>query len=167
MIEQNVQVLKCSDELLWVRMGSQAGCAACNSGIGCGAGLFAKLLQRKPVVLQLARNGISVEAGQMLTLAFPERLFIKLVFAAYGWPLLATLAGAYAGYAAGSWLQLNPLLLDMATLAAGGLAAWIFLRFISSEKIAETVLNSLSLTVCFSADTPNMCNATPVKPERF
>ncbi len=167
MIEQNVQVLKCSDELLWVRMGLQAGCVACNSGMGCGAGLFVKLLQRKPVVLQLARNGISVEAGQMLTLAFPEQLFMQLVFAAYGWPLLAALAGAFAGYGAGSWLQLSPLLLDMATLAAGGMAAWIFLRFIRSEKIAETVVNSLRMTVCFPSDTPNMCNVTPGKPERF
>jgi positive regulator of sigma E activity len=167
MIEQNVQVLKCSDDRLWVRMGSQTGCTACNNGLGCGAGLFAKLFKRKPVVLQLARNDVRVEAGQMLTLAFPEQLYMKLVFASYGWPLLAALAGAYAGYGAGTWLQLSPLLLDTATLAAGVLAAWIFLRFIRSGKTTETILNSLSMTVCFPSDTPNMCNGTVNKPERF
>ena len=72
MIEQNVQVLRCSNEKLWVRMGSQSGCTACDSGKGCGAGLFAKLLQRKPVTLELARKDLEVKVGQMLTLAFPE-----------------------------------------------------------------------------------------------
>ena len=164
MIEQNVQVLQCSDELLWVRMGSQAGCAACDNGTGCGAGLFAKLLHRKPVVLQLARNGISVEAGQMLTLAFPEQLYMKLVFATYGWPLLAALAGAYAGYSAGSWMQFGPLSIDALTLAAGVLAAWIFMRFIRSGKATETILDSLRMTVCFPSETPNMCNGRANKP---
>jgi len=65
-------------------MGSQSGCTACDDGRGCGAGLFAKLLRRKPVVLELARNDIDVEAGQMLTLAVPEQLFMRLVLASYG-----------------------------------------------------------------------------------
>lgn len=167
MIEQNVRVLQCSDDRIWVRMGSQTGCKACDNGEGCGAGLFTKLLRRKPVVLELARNDFNVQAGQMLTLAFPERLFMKLVFASYGWPLLAALAGACSGYVAGSWLQLGPLMIDVLTLAAGGLAAWIFLRLIRRANTAETILKSLSMTVCLSPDTPDMCNGTARAPERF
>jgi len=167
MIEQNVHVLQCSDERLWVRMGSQTGCAACDNGRGCGAGLFAKLLQRKPVVLELARNDVDVKAGQMLTLALPEQLFMKLVLSAYGWPLLAALAGAYAGYGAGTWLQLDPQMTDLLTLAVGGLAAWIILRLIRSANTTEAMLKSLGATVCLRSETPEMCHGASRPPEHF
>jgi len=167
MIEQNVQVLQCSDERIWVRMGSRTGCTACDNGEGCGAGLFTKLLRRKPVVLELARNDIDVQAGQMLTLAFPEQLFMKLVFTSYGWPLLAALAGAYSGYVAGAWLQLGPLMIDMLTLAAGGLAAWTLLRLTRHANTTETVLNSLSMTACLRSVTPGLCKGTASAPEHF
>jgi len=98
MIEQNVRVLRCQGERMWIRMGSQSGCTACDNGKGCGAGLFAKLLQRKPVEIELARSDLSIEAGQMLTLAFPEQVYIKLVLASYGWPLLAALLPHMAGH---------------------------------------------------------------------
>jgi positive regulator of sigma E activity len=157
MIEQNVQVLQCSDEQLKVRLGAQAGCTACDSGMGCGAGLFAKLIQRKPVVLELARNDIEVKEGQMLTLAFPEQLYLKLVIASYGWPLLASLAGAFAGHSAAAWVQLSPVLNDVATLLSGVLFAWVSIRLISNRNAAETILNSLTMTVCVPSSTPNMC----------
>lgn len=164
MIEQNVQVLRCSDEHLWVRMGSRTGCKSCENGKGCGAGLFARLLKRETVVLELARNGVEVEAGQMLTLAFPESVFTKLVFASYGWPLLAALAGAFAGYGAGIWAQSGPLLTDVLTLAGGGLAAWFFLRFIRRERTIQTLLESLSVAVCSPSGAPGMCNESAQKP---
>ena len=164
MIEQNVQVLRCSDDHLWVRMGSRTGCSSCDNGTGCGAGLFARLLRRQTVVLELARNGVEVEAGQMLTLAFPESVFTKLVFASYGWPLLAALTGAYAGYGAGSWSQSGPLLTDVLTLAGGCLAAWLFLRFVRHERTMQTLLDSLSVAVCSPSVTPGMCNDSAHKP---
>ncbi len=110
MIEQNVQVLRCDGESLCVRMGSQPGCTACDNGKGCGAGLFASLIRHKPVVLELARNGLDVEAGQMLTIAFPEQVYMKMVLVCYGWPLMAALArrvwwsqhGVMAGFHAGA-----------------------------------------------------------------
>ena len=160
MIEQNVHVLQCNDERVWVRMGSQTGCTACDNGQGCGAGLFAKLLRRKPVVLELARNDVDVEAGQMLTLAFPEQLFMKLVLTSYGWPLLAALAGAYAGFVAGSELQLGSQMTDVLTLVAGGLAAWVILRLLRRTNMAESVLKSLNMTVCRTSETPDMCQGT-------
>lgn len=166
MIEQNVQVLRCNDKQLWVRMGSQSGCAACDNGKGCSAGLFAKLIQRKPVILELARNDIKVEAGQMLTLALPESLYLKWVVAAYGWPLLAALAGAFAGYVVGVSLQFRPVYIDAATLSGGLLAAWFITGYIRSRNTPETILNSLDMTVCFPSATPNMCSGIVSKPER-
>lgn len=157
MIEQNVQVLRCDGDRMWVRMGAQTGCSACDNGRGCGAGVFAKLVRNKPVILELARAGLEVEAGQMLTLAFPERVYLKMVFASYGWPLLAALAGALAGHGLGTWLKFGAGLTDAATLLGGILAAWLIIRFIRRLGTEDIFLSSLDMSVCFSSTTPNMC----------
>lgn len=161
MIEQNVQVVSCRGERIWVRLGSQTGCSACDNGNGCGAGLFAKLLQRKPAILELARNDMDVAPGQMVTLAFPEQVYIKLVFASYGWPLLAALAGAFAGFGLGTWLKFGPVLIDVGTLSGGLLAGIFVMRFIKSRRNTDAVLNSLHTTVYYPSTTPNMCTSTP------
>jgi len=158
MIEQNVQVVRCQDERLWVRMGSQSGCTACDNGQGCGAGLFAKLLQRKPVVIELERKDLDVEVGQMVTLAFPEKIYLKLVLASYGWPLMAALAGAFMGFGLGRWLQLGPILTDVATLGCGLLAGAYLVRIFKGRNNSKMLLNSLHMTVCYPAVTPDMCN---------
>lgn len=165
MIEQNVKVLRCDNDHLWVRMGGQSGCTACDNGEGCGAGLFAKLVQRKPVTLELARNELKVEAGQMLTLAFPGKVYMKLVLASYGWPLLAALAGGVAGHSLATWAKLQVVAVDVATLVAGVLAAWLALRFFKGRKTEETILNSLHTTNCIPSNSPNMCNGLPKKPK--
>ena len=165
MIEQSVQVLRCDSENMWVRMGTQSGCTACDNGKGCGAGLFAKLMRRKPVILKLAQTDVEVEAGQMLVLAFPEQVYIKMVFASYGWPLLAALAGAFAGHGLGKWLELTPVLTDAATLVAGILAAWFVLRVLRSRNITQSILDSLHMTVCIPSNTPNMGTASRKNPE--
>lgn len=165
MIEQNVQVVRCQDKRIWVRLGSQTGCTACDNGNGCGAGIFAKLLQRKPVVLELARNDMSVEPGQMVTLAFSEQVYLKLVCASYGWPLLAALAGAFAGHSLGTWLQFEPALIDVAALSGGLLAGGLLMRLIKNRKNAANVLNSLQTMVYYPSATPNMCSMK--EPEQF
>ena len=134
MIEQNVQVVRCQGDSLWVRLGSRSGCRACDDGKGCGAGLFAKLFQKKPVVLELPRNDLSVTTGQMMTLAFPERLYVRLVLASYGWPLLAALAGALTGHGVAEWYRLAPWLIDLVTLIAGLLAAVISMKLIRGRQ---------------------------------
>ena len=172
MIEQNVRVLRCQGERMWIRMGSQSGCTACDNGKGCGAGLFAKLLQRKPVDIELARNDLDVEVGQMLTLAFPEQVFIKLVFASYGWPLLAALSGAFLGHSVSVWLQFGPVLIDVYTLVAALLAAGFVIRLIRNRTDPDTIFKSLQTTLYYPSVTPNMCNMSAPdsnenrKPER-
>jgi sigma-E factor negative regulatory protein RseC len=158
MIEQNVQVVRCQENRVWVRLGSQTGCTACDNGNGCGAGIFAKLLQRKPVILELARNNMSVEPGQMVTLAFSEQVYLKLVFASYGWPLLAALAGAFAGHSLGTWLAVGSGLIDLAALSGGLLAGVFVMRLIKNQGNTESVLNSLQATVYYPSATPNMCS---------
>lgn len=165
MIEQNVQVLRCGNERLWVRMGSRSGCTACDNGKGCGAGLFAKLIRNKPVILELARNNLEVESGQMLTLAVPEQVYLKLVFASYGWPLLAALGGAFAGYSLTTWLQFSPVPVDAATLIGGILAAWFIIRLTRHRGVARDALSSLDISICFPSATPNICTGSLKKPE--
>jgi len=139
-------------------MGSQSGCTACDNGKGCGAGLFAKLLQRKPVEIELARNDLSIEAGQMLTLAFPEQVYIKLVLASYGWPLLAALSGAFLGHSMSVWLQFGPGLIDVCTLVGALLVGGLIMRLIRSRTDSDTIFKSLQTTLYYPSVTPNMCN---------
>lgn len=157
MIEQNVQVVRCQEERLWVRMGSQSGCTACDNGKGCGAGLFAKLLQRKPVVLELPRTDMSVKAGQMVTLSFSEKIYLKLVLASYGWPLLAALSGAFAGFGMSTWLQLGPMLTDLGTLSGALLFGWVTVKGLKSRIGSDKFLKSLNTTCYSPSATPEMC----------
>ena len=158
MINQNVQIVRCEDERIWVRIGSQSGCSACENGRGCGAGLFAKLLHRKPVVLELPRNDMNVESGQMLTLAFPEQAYLKLVLASYGWPLLAALAGAFVGHGLFKSLHFGPAMIDVATFFGGLLAAVFVMRFIKNRYSTDVILSSLNTMVCYPSITPRMCS---------
>ena len=153
-----MQVVRCQKKRVWVRLGSQTGCSACDNGNGCGAGIFAKLLQRKPVILELARNDLSVKPGQMVTLAFSEQVYLKLVFASYGWPLLAALAGAFVGHGLATWLAVGPGLIDLAALSGGLLAGVFVMRLIKNRRNTESVLNSLQATVYYPSATPNMCS---------
>jgi len=121
LIEQQARVSRSGGATAWVRIGGQAGCTACDAGRGCGAGVFGKLLRRRPVEIEVA-NLIGATEGQAVRLAIAETLFLRLVARLYGWPLLAGLAGA----AAAQWLSVaagaGSAETDLAA-AAGGLAA--------------------------------------------
>jgi sigma-E factor negative regulatory protein RseC len=157
MIEQNVQVIRCEGEKIWLRLGSQSGCSVCDKGNGCGAGVFAKLLQRKPVVLELPGRNIDAKPGQMVTLAFPEQVYLKMVFAYYGYPLIAALVGALIGYSIGSELGLSAVMIDAATLASGVLAAFLMMRGLKKQKATEVLLNAMKMAVYRPSSTQVMC----------
>ena len=159
MIEQNVQVVRCSNSRMWVRMGSQTGCTACENGNGCGAGVFAKLLQTKPVVMELACNDENIRAGQMVTLGFPEQVYLKLVFSHYGWPLLVAIAGAFVGFRFAQWWQFGPAMIDLTTLLSALIAGGFCLRRVTKRYSAHEYLKSLQATVYIPSKTPNMCNS--------
>lgn len=159
-----MQVVRCQGGQIWVRMGSQSGCSVCDSGNGCGAGVFAKLLQRKPVIMVLKHQDINVEPGQMVTLAFPEKMYLKMVFTWYGWPLLAALVGAFAGFNMGVWLNFEALLLDVATLAASLLFGSIAMRALRLQRTENIFLNAMRVAVCSPSATPDMCDG-PANPD--
>jgi len=154
-----VQVVRCEGGSVWVRMGSQSGCTACDNGNGCGAGVFAKLLRRKAVTIELERGSVDVKVGQMVTLALPEQVYLKMVLAYYGWPLLAALGGAFAGFGIGTKLQLGSASLDLVTLAGGILAATIALRLLKRRNASDRLISAMRMAVFYPSATPELCRA--------
>ena len=116
MIEQQGRVTQQHGEWVGVRIGAASGCPACDLGKGCGAGVFGRLLRRRPVQLQL-HNVIGAQPGQAVTVGIPERLFVQLVCVLYLFPLLAALAGMAIGHYLGIRAGWNNLALDGAALA--------------------------------------------------
>jgi sigma-E factor negative regulatory protein RseC len=128
MIEQQGMVVAVSGDLASVQLGGSSGCPACDAGRGCGAGVFGRLLQRKPVVLEL-NNQPGAQPGQAVLVGLPEALFLSLVFGFYLFPLLAALAGAAIGHYVSVRLQVGTTAQDGIALFAGVLAGAFVLRW--------------------------------------
>ena len=104
MIEQQGKVIACRPGQVSVQLGGTSGCSACDAGKGCGAGVFGRLLQRKPVVMEFD-NDLSARPGNAVMVGLPETVFLSLALRFYLYPLLAALAGAatahFVAYTAG------------------------------------------------------------------
>jgi sigma-E factor negative regulatory protein RseC len=131
LIEQQGRVVDVREGSVRVRIGASSGCSACDRGKGCGAGIFGRLLRRKPVELDLD-NTIAAACGQPVIVGLPESLFLSLVVRLYLFPLLGALAGAVLGH----WLALiqgaGDATSDVSAFAgamlAGGLVLWLVRR---------------------------------------
>lgn len=97
MIEQQGRVVSVADGTAEVCLGASAGCARCDSGRGCGAGIFGRLFKRKPVTISM-ENTAGARPGQSVMVGIPEALFLGLVARLYLIPLLSGVAGAVAGH---------------------------------------------------------------------
>jgi sigma-E factor negative regulatory protein RseC len=128
MIEQQGLVVAVSGEIASVRLGGKSACAACNAGKGCGAGIFGRLLKRKPVVLEL-QNGPGARTGQSVIVGLPEALFLRLVFNFYLFPLVAGLAGAAIGHYVSVKLQVDSAASDGLALLGAVLAGVLALMW--------------------------------------
>ena len=139
MIEQQGKVMKSNGGRIEVRLGASTGCNACDAGKGCGAGVFGKLLRRKPVTLEF-ENSVDAMAGQAVVVGLPESLFMALVARLYLYPLLAGMAGAVVGHLLASGFEMSGGVQDAAALS-GALAAaiWTIRRTRrSSGEFSET-----------------------------
>ena len=128
MIEQQGRVVDAAGPRVRVRLGGTTGCTACDAGRGCGAGVFGRLLRRRPVELEFD-NHVGAKPGQAVMIGLPESLFLALTLRLYLLPLMAGLAGAVLGH----WLAQNAALdgaaLDLAAAAGGiGMAALVLGR---------------------------------------
>ena len=127
MIEQQGKVVDAAAGRVRVRLGGTMGCTACDAGRGCGAGVFGRLLRRRPVELEFD-NGLGARPGQAVIVGLPETLFVALTARFYLLPLLAGLAGAVAGHLLASRAGLDGAMLDLSAAAGGVLLAVVSLR---------------------------------------
>lgn len=127
-----------------VRIGGQTGCAACDEGKGCGAGLFGKLLRRHPVELELV-NEIGAREGQAVQLGISESLFLRLVFRLYGGPLVAGFAGAAAAHSVATSAGLSTVMADLATIAGACLVVSAVLIFWSRASKPDISSSDIQL----------------------
>lgn len=152
MIEQQGKVLSATGNRVSVRLGASSGCSACDAGKGCGAGVFGRLLQRKPVEMDF-ENTVGAEEGQAVVVGLPEVLFLRLVLRLYFYPLLAGLVGAVAGHFIAAKLLNAGAWIDLSTLASAVIAAaWVLRRNRSRhvefpQKIAVHLLRTVECKV--------------------
>lgn len=127
MIEQQGKVVAATDGVIRVRIGASSGCSACDAGKGCGAGVFGRLLRRKPVVVEF-ENSLGANEGQAVMVGLPESLFLALVTRLYLFPLLAGLAGAVGGHWIAGQFSFGPGPTDFTALIGAVLAATFVAR---------------------------------------
>jgi sigma-E factor negative regulatory protein RseC len=128
MIEQQGRVVDATGARVRVRLGGTTGCMACDAGRGCGAGVFGRLLRRRPVELEFD-NHVGAEPGQAVMVGLPETLFLALTLRLYLLPLLAGLAGMVLGHWLAQRAGLDGATLDLAAAAGGiGMAALVLRR---------------------------------------
>jgi sigma-E factor negative regulatory protein RseC len=115
MIEQQGIVVALDGSSARVRLGGRSGCSVCDSGRGCGAGVFGRMLRRRPVELTLG-NRLGVSPGQPVMLGLSESVYLALVARLYLLPLLAGLAGAVLGHHVSNLAALEAAAADLVTL---------------------------------------------------
>jgi len=126
MIEQQGQVVAAEASRVLVRMGGKSGCSACDAGRGCGAGLFGRMLKRRPVLLSFD-NHLQAAPGQSVVVGLPEALFLTLVSRFYLFPIVAGLVGGGIGHYVSGKLLLEASAADGLTLLVAVLAGAIVL----------------------------------------
>lgn len=128
MIEQQGRVDAVEDGMAWVQVGSRSGCAACDAGRGCGAGVFARLLDARKARVRV-ENTLGCAPGDPVLLGLPEQSYLGLVLRLYGLPLVSGLLAASAAFGLASYLgNFSGATLDaivaVAALAGGGVALY-------------------------------------------
>jgi sigma-E factor negative regulatory protein RseC len=144
-IEQQGRVVNVQDGFAAIRLGGTGGCASCDAGKGCGAGVFGRLLKRSPMTVNL-ENTVNARQNQPVLVGIPESLFLKLVARFYLYPLLAGLAGAGAGNYLASQANLGAATVDLFTLLCGlvsGMLILIRLRTNPREFRASNMVHLL------------------------
>lgn len=158
MIAQQGQVVGLEGGEALVRIGGASGCPKCDAGEGCGAGVFGRLLRRKPVILH-APNLIGARVGDTVQLGISDRQFLTLVFRLYGSPLLAALLGAAAGHALAVTVGYERIGSDLLALVLAILAGAMALVW-SRRRLKEfTPRSAVHLLRAVSADPQEHCSA--------
>lgn len=140
MIEQQGQVVRLQAENAYVRVGTTSGCPTCESGKGCGGGIFARLVPKKPVTLEvpILDDSPHVAVGQQVMLGLPDVFFLRWTGMLFGLPLLMGLAVA----ALSQWLlsmkfpDFNLFTTDLLVLVSAVMSVALTLLFIRTRAAA-------------------------------
>ena len=129
MIEQQGMVTKLSMNRAMVRVGSTTGCLTCETGQGCGGGIFARLVPKKPVVLSvpLRVDSPPVRVGQRVLLGLPEAYFLRWVTLLFALPLVTGLSAATIVQLAFSTQAAQPIMDVLVLLTLVVVAALVFM----------------------------------------
>ena len=141
MIEQQGKVIACRPGQVSVQLGGTSGCSACDAGKGCGAGVFGRLLQRKPVVMEFD-NDLSARPGNAVMVGLPETVFLSLALRFYLYPLLAALDGAATAHFVAYTAGLGVVATD---IVAGLAAAYLTVRRVRSQGMEFSGRNTVHL----------------------
>ena len=161
MIEQQGRIVRVEDGRAWIAVGPRLGCSACEAGQGCGAGLFGRLLKRKPVTLSVA-NPECYPVGKAVVLGIPELSFLRLVLRLYGSPLLAGLAGALICHQVCVAYGLSRAVTDFFTLVGLIGFAWLGMPQWRSSRAVGAIEEQITLgavseeTACAAAQSESL-----------
>lgn len=159
MIEQQGRVVEVLPAQVCIEVGPAEGCSRCASGKGCGAGLFVRLIHRKPTRLLLTASE-PLQPGQVVTIGIPESLFLRWVMRLYGMPLLAAFVTAFPVQLLANEMGLSPGQTDLAVLLAA-VAGFAVILFVVKHKITAGVSeSSVSLLTGNSSSEPIRCMET-------
>lgn len=128
MISQQGRVVAIVNGEAVVRVGGTSGCAVCDAGRGCGAGIFGRLLRKRSLEVRLP-NRIGACRGQAVQLGISEGKYLELVFRLYALPVIAGLLGAALGFAVALRLGLRGGPADLLALVPGVLVGGLALAW--------------------------------------
>lgn len=140
MITQQGRVVALEGDEALVQIGGASGCPACDAGKGCGAGVFGRLLSKRPVTIHVP-NDVGVDIGQAVQVGIPEERFLALVFRMYAVPLIAGLLGAAVGFAVAVRIGLQGFAADFWALVFALGSAGLALTW-SRRRLAEFPLQT-------------------------
>src|SRR5690606_19948088 len=100
MLYERATVLEHDGRWAWVQAASQAGCARCAAGRGCGGGIFGRLLGSRLHRVR-ALNEPAAKPGDTVLLGLAEAVLWQGALRVYGWPLGLLLVGLLAGQTGG------------------------------------------------------------------
>lgn len=159
MIEQQGRVLRAENHQATVRLGGTSGCQACDKGRGCGAGLFGRLLNRRPVELEL-ENVLQARPGQAVSVGVDEALLLRLALRLYLRPLAALLLGAVIGHLAAGALGFDGLKADVMTLTVGIIAVALALRIPGRKEMELSGANGVHMLRIVNLNNQNLIERT-------
>lgn len=152
MIEQQGRVSSLESGRASITLGAVSGCPACDAGKGCGAGVFGRLVQGKPLTLSL-ENQVELQPGQAVTVGIPEAVFLRLLVKLYLAPVLAGLAGAAMGHYLAFILSLENLAQDLLALTGALILAAVTLHFKKNSNYWAEGERMVQIRHCAGSET--------------